>query len=61
MVQRACRALYHLAAEGGMPAEEKPEAGRESIMLARRALVINTQLHGVDAKEVGDVMGLLAT
>ena len=56
------RALWHLAASGDMPPEEKHETGKEAIMLARRALEINTQLHGVENdEEVADGMDLLAS
>ena len=54
------RALWQLAEHGGMPAEEKQEAGVEAIMLARRALEIHTQLFGAESKEVAGNMGVLA-
>ena len=44
-----------------MPAEEKQEAGVESIMLARRALKIDTQLYGTESQEVANSMGALAS
>ena len=46
------QALWQLAEHGGMPAEEKQEAGQEAIMLARRALEITTQVHGAESCEV---------
>ena len=53
------RALWQLAANGGMPAEEQHEAGVEAIMLARRALEIHTQMHGIESEKVaGDVSTL---
>ena len=55
------RALWQLAQHGGMPAEEKQGAGVEAIMLSRRALEINTQLHGAESREVGNDMSALAS
>ena len=54
------RALWQLAVHGSMPAEEKQEVGVEAIMLARKALEINTQLRGAESKEVANSMGTLA-
>ena len=54
------RALWQLAVHGGMPPEERQETGKEEIMLARRALEINTQLHGTEIVNVADSRGLLA-
>ena len=54
------RATLALAQHGGMPAEEKQEAGREAIMLARKALEIDTQLFGADHAQVADDMLVLA-
>ena len=54
------RALWQLAEHGGMPAEEQQEAGQEAIMLARRALEINTQLYGTENNEVANDVLLLA-
>ena len=48
------RATLALAQSGGMPAEEQREAGREAIMLARRALEIDTRLHGAESYQVAD-------
>ena len=55
------KALRKLARSGGMPAEEKQETGVEAITLARRALEINTQLHGPESRQVADDMLLLGT
>ena len=53
------RALWQLAQHGGMPAKEKQGAGVEAIMLARRALEIHTQMHGIESEKVaGDVSTL---
>ena len=54
------QALWKLAENGDMPAEEQQEAGAEAIMLARRALEINTQLYGGESDEVACDMGTLA-
>ena len=54
------RATFHLAQSGGIPEEEQQEAGVEVIMLARRALEINTQLRGAEDAQVANDMGLLA-
>ena len=54
------RSLLRLAEDGGMPPEERREAGKEAIMLARRALEIRTQLQGAENEQVADVMGTLA-
>ena len=55
------KATFGLASSGWMPAEEKQEAGREAITLARRALKMDTQLHGADSEPVAHDMGLLAS
>ena len=54
-------ALWQLAEHGDMPPEEKQAAGVEAIMLARKALVIHTQLYGTDSEEVANAMGTLST
>ena len=54
------RALLNLAQQGGMPPEEKQEAGVEAIMLARRALEIYTQLHGAESYQVANGKSVLA-
>ena len=53
-------ALFHLAKSGGIPEGEQQEVGREAIMLARRALEINTQLRGAESIEVAGDMALLS-
>ena len=55
------KALYAFAQDGGMPAEEKQEAGREAITLARRALVIHTHLHGLESRLVANDIQLLSS
>ena len=55
------RALHALAANGDMPAEEKQVTGVEAIMLSRRALEINTLLHGAESYQVAASMGVLAS
>ena len=53
-------ALLHSAQSGGMPAEEKQNAGQEAITLTRRALDIHTQLYGAESEEAALDLGLLA-
>ena len=55
------RALWQLAAHGDMPAEEQKETGVEAIMLARKALEINTQLYGAESERVACDMMTLAS
>ena len=55
------KATFALAQDGGMPAEEKPAAGRETIMLTRRALEIHTRLHGAVGADAANDMLLLAS
>ena len=55
------RALWQLAEHGDMPAEEKQGAGVEAIMLARKALEINTRLRGTESEDVANSMGVLAS
>ena len=54
------RALLNLAEHGDMPPEEQREAGVEAIMLARKALEIDTQLFGAEGEEVTSDMGALS-
>ena len=54
------QATWGLAKSGGMPLHEKPEAGREAIILAKRALKIHTQLHGSENIRTANNMGLLS-
>ena len=53
------RALWQLAAHGGMPAEEQKEAGVEAVILARRALEIDTRL-GTESRPIANGMLTLA-
>ena len=53
-------AIYHLALTGGIPPEAKQKAGEEAIALARKALEINTQLHGTESVAVANAMSALA-
>ena len=55
------RALHALAEHGDIPAEEKQETGVEAIMLARRALEINTRLYGAESYQVANSKGVLAS
>ena len=53
------QATRHLAQAGGIPLEEKQKAGEEAIALARKALEINTQLHGTESARIAlDMCGL---
>ena len=54
------RAMISLAQHGDIPPEENQIAGQEAIALARRALEIQTQLHGTESHYVANAMGLLA-
>ena len=54
------RATRSLAEAGGIPLEEKQKAGEEAIALARKALEIDTQLHGTESLEVAHDMATLA-
>ena len=53
-------AILHLAQSGGIPPEEKQKAGEEVIALARKAIKINTELHGAESKQVATNMCVLA-
>ena len=47
------QATYRLAKSGGIPPEELQKVGEEAIALARKALQIDTQLHGAESSQVG--------
>ena len=49
-----------MAEAGGIPFERKQEAGREAISLARKALEIDTELHGVRSARAANDMTTLA-
>ena len=49
-----------LAEAGGIPFERKQEAGREAISLARKALEIDTEVHGLESARVSNDMTTLA-
>ena len=53
-------AMYELARNGDIPPEANQAAGQEAIALARRALEIETQLHGLEHEDVANAMSLLA-
>ena len=53
-------AMYQLAKNGDIPPEANQVAGQEAIALARRALEIHTQLHGLKHSDIADDMSLLA-
>ena len=52
--------MLELAKNGDIPPEANQTAGQEAIALARRALEIHTQLHGLEHSDVADDMSLLA-
>ena len=52
--------LHALAENGGIPPEGKQKAGEEAIELARKALEIHTQLHGIESTKVAGDMTALA-
>ena len=54
------QAIYRLARNGGIPPEEKQKAGEEAIVLARQALELHTQLHGIESADVANDMTILA-
>ena len=54
------RALLNFAQQGNLPMEEKKETGKEAIMLARRALEIDTQVNGAESLQEGSDMAALA-
>ena len=54
-------ALWKLAEHGGMPPEEQREAGVEAIMLARKALEINTRLYGAESEQAASDFSTLAS
>ena len=53
-------ATLKLAQNGGIPPDEKRKAGREAIVLARRALEMHTQLYGLVDELVANDIGVLA-
>ena len=53
-------AMLNLAQNGDIPPEANQAVGQEAIALARRALDIFTQLHGLENSYVADGMSLLA-
>ena len=54
------KAMYWLAKDGDIPPEANQAVGQEAICLARRALEIRTQLHGLEHARVANAMRLLA-
>ena len=53
-------AMLSLAQNGDIPPESNQTAGQEAIALARRALEIETQLHGLEDINVANAMSLLS-
>ena len=58
--QYYAQATFRLADSGGIPPNEKQQAGEEAITLARRAMEINIQLYGTDDPKVALSMQVLA-
>ena len=54
------QATLVLAQAGGIPPAEKQKAGENAISLARKALEIHTQLHGIESSEVAENMAAIA-
>ena len=54
------QAICSLSDSGGIPPEEKQKAGEEAIALMRKALEIETQLHGTESEAVASAVGSLA-
>ena len=54
------RATLLLAQAGSIPSEEKEKVGEEAIALARKAMQIDTQLHGIESLNVANDMTALA-
>ena len=53
-------ATCNLAQSGGIPPEEKQKVGKGTIVLARKALEMHTQLHGAESEHALNSQGLLA-
>ena len=54
------QATYHLAQTGGIAPEKKQKTGEETIALARKALEIDTQMHGDESLDVAMDIVILA-
>ena len=54
------QAILQLSSAGGIPSEEKQNAGVEAVELARQALKLHTQVLGVESAQVAHGMGLLS-
>ena len=52
--------ILRLTQIGGIPPEEKQKAGKEAIELARQALKLHTQMHGIESAKVANDMHTLA-
>ena len=52
--------IFDLAKAGGIPPEGKQKAGEEAIELARQAVRLHTQVHGIENVHVAHAMGVLA-
>ena len=54
------KSIFAMVQSGGIPAEEKHEAGNEAITRARQALDIFSRLHGIERKTVAMAKVMLA-
>jgi tetratricopeptide (TPR) repeat protein len=54
------QAIYRWAEAGGIPPEQKQKAGEEAIEHARKALELNSQLHGTESSKVAMGMSAIA-
>ena len=59
--QYLAQATYRLAKSGGIAPEAMQKAGVKAIALSRKALEIDTQLHGTESHQVAACMGTLAS
>ena len=55
------RATLSMAQAGGIPPEEEQKVGEEAIALARKAVQIDTHLHGTESLRVANDMATLAS
>ena len=65
LLARAARmfagAIFQMEQAGGIPPEEKQKTGEEAIVLARKALEIDSQLYGTESEQVVLAIGILAS
>ena len=54
------QAIVGSAETGGIPSEEKQKTGEEAIEIARQAIELHTQLHGIESTDVAADMNVLS-